>query len=228
MIPKLKLYETLGPIKVWIVDGSYVRKNIDEEFTNFAQHESLSCVPENEFWIDRSTSEKEYPFYVEHMLLEHRLQKQGMTYEKAHEAACQKEEDERQSSQGDYAGRLHSGIAKKAHKELIWEKPGLQIWVVDGDLIRSTVDDDFTEGGHCEVYGKFIPKGEIWLDDENVKQEDPFILLHEAYELSLMQGGADYDSAHKRASRVEHEAREDPQTVGGRIGLALAAIKGAK
>jgi hypothetical protein len=36
--PYLEKDEKRGNLQVWIVDGSYVRGHIDEEFTNFGQH----------------------------------------------------------------------------------------------------------------------------------------------------------------------------------------------
>ena len=34
-----------GDLLVWIVDGSYIRGHIDEEFTNFGQHYRFTYIP---------------------------------------------------------------------------------------------------------------------------------------------------------------------------------------
>ena len=34
-----------GNLQVWIVDGAYIRSQIDEEFTNFGQHYSVPLYP---------------------------------------------------------------------------------------------------------------------------------------------------------------------------------------
>ncbi len=36
--PYLRKDEKRGDLQVWIVDGTYIRNPIDEEFTNFGQH----------------------------------------------------------------------------------------------------------------------------------------------------------------------------------------------
>ncbi|HTY57766.1 MAG TPA: hypothetical protein VMF59_03075, partial [Bacteroidota bacterium] len=51
--PYIRKAEQRGRIAVWIVDGTYVRTNIDEEFTNYGQHYGFDFIPANEFWIDR-------------------------------------------------------------------------------------------------------------------------------------------------------------------------------
>ena len=51
-LPYLRKTDRRGNIQVWIVDGSYVRGHIDEEFTNFGQHYRYAYIPANEFWID--------------------------------------------------------------------------------------------------------------------------------------------------------------------------------
>lgn len=95
--PYLEKVGQRGPIAVWIVDGSYVRKNLDEEFTNFGQHYRFSFIPENEFWIDRETAQDEQQFFIDHLLIEHRLMKKGTPYVKALEIADRKERAEKES-----------------------------------------------------------------------------------------------------------------------------------
>ena len=36
--PSLKKDAAIGDLRVWIVDGVYIRGHMDEEFTNFGQH----------------------------------------------------------------------------------------------------------------------------------------------------------------------------------------------
>ncbi len=37
-LPYIQKVEARGNLQVWIVDGSYIRGHVDEEFTNFGQH----------------------------------------------------------------------------------------------------------------------------------------------------------------------------------------------
>src|SRR5205823_4199696 len=43
--PRVKYLGRRGGLSAWIVDGSYVRKNIDEEFSNFGHHYSFNEIP---------------------------------------------------------------------------------------------------------------------------------------------------------------------------------------
>jgi len=52
-LPYIKKIDERGNLQIWIVDGSYIRSHIDEEFTNFGQHYSFSYIPKNELWIER-------------------------------------------------------------------------------------------------------------------------------------------------------------------------------
>ena len=45
-LPYLKKAGMQGAISVWIVDGAYIRTYIDEEFTNFGQHDNFSLYSE--------------------------------------------------------------------------------------------------------------------------------------------------------------------------------------
>ena len=85
----------------------------------------------------------------------------------------------------------------------------IKVWVVDGELVRDKYFIDFTEGGHEFVY-KFVPKGEVWLDDDLSKRERKFILLHEVHERNLMSKGFKYPEAHHSSSVIEHYCRRRP------------------
>src|SRR5271157_2581413 len=97
--PYLKKDETRGDYQVWIVDGAYIRGHIDEEFTNFGQHYRYKYIPDYEFWIDLGTKSNEWRFYIDHLLVEHRLMEQGAPYEKAITEADQEERKERRRAQ---------------------------------------------------------------------------------------------------------------------------------
>jgi hypothetical protein len=55
-----------GDFAVWIVDGSYIRGHIDEEFTNFGQHYRYSYIPTKECWIDKEAQHDERQFFIDH------------------------------------------------------------------------------------------------------------------------------------------------------------------
>lgn len=98
--PYVEKVVDLEGIQVWVVDGMYIRGHLDEEFTNFGQHYCFPFIPENEFWIDHEKNPQERRFFIEHLLVEHRLMAAGWPYSKAHadssrlELRCRRYPDE--------------------------------------------------------------------------------------------------------------------------------------
>lgn len=199
-----------GDLQVWIVNGEYIRSHIDEEFTNFGQHYRFPFIPKNELWIDREAQQDERAFFIDHLLTEHKLMAQGMPYAQALEQADRAERKERRRA-GDIRAVTHKGQktpdAAVVHERL-WRnlKNGVSVWIVKGRLVRSTFDIDFSAGGHDQVY-KFVPAGEVWIDDDIEEDERAFVLLHEIHERSLMAKGMSYDKAHAASSRLEFNCR---------------------
>ena len=95
--PYLRKVDKRGDIQVWIVDGSYVRGHIDEEFTNFGQHYRYAYIPKNEFWIDEEAEHDERKFFTDHLLVEHQLMAKGMPYDEALVEADKAERKEKQN-----------------------------------------------------------------------------------------------------------------------------------
>jgi hypothetical protein len=202
-----------GNLKIWIVDGSYVRGNIDEEFTNFGQHYRYDYIPEDELWIDREAEHDERQFFIDHLLVEKRLMANGKSYAEALVEADRVEKKERRRA-GDITRLIKHGKelpdGKQVHERL-WKKleSGLNVWIVNGRLVRSVFDIDFTEGGHDYVY-EFVPENEVWIDDAIVEPERGYILLHELHERNLMAHGWIYNKAHAESSRLEYHCRHHP------------------
>jgi hypothetical protein len=208
-LPYIKKIERHGDLQVWIVDGSYIRGRIDEEFTNFGQHYRYSYIPIHELWIDQEAAEDEQRFFIDHLLTEHRLMAKGMPYEKALVEADRVERKERKRA-GDIQrvrGRGQLPDARKVHQRL-WKKleNGLSVWIVDGRLVRSVFDIDFTAGGHDHVY-EFVPDNEIWIDNDIEEQERGYVLLHELHERNRMAEGWPYSKAHAESSLLESRCR---------------------
>jgi hypothetical protein len=202
-----------GDLAVWIVDGTYIRGHIDEEFTNFGQHFRYSYVPPKELWVDKEAEHDEQQFFIDHLMTEYKLMRKGMPYAQALTQADTRERIERRRS-GDVSKMTRSGKklpdGQDVHDRL-WKKleNGLSVWIVNGRLVRSTFDIDFTEGGHDYVY-EFVPKNEVWIDDAIVEQERPYVLLHELHERNQMSKGWPYSKAHEESSRIEFRCRHHP------------------
>jgi hypothetical protein len=79
-LPYLEKVDERGNLQVWVVDGSYIRGHIDEEFTNFGQHYCFPFIPKNELWIDQEAKNDERRFFIDHLLVEHRLMAKGIPY----------------------------------------------------------------------------------------------------------------------------------------------------
>ena len=211
--PYLEKVEERGKLKVWIVDGSYIRGHIDEEFTNFGQHYAFPYIPIDELWIDQEAEHDERRFFIDHLLIEHRLMAKGMPYDKALAEADREERKERRRA-GDVSRLTHHGQklpdGKDVHERL-WKKleNGASVWIVNGRLVRSVFDIDFTEGGHDYVY-EFVPQNEVWIDDAIEEKERGYVLLHELHERNLMATGWSYNKAHDESSRLEYHCRHHP------------------
>ena len=96
------------------------------------------------------------------------------------------------------------------HKKL-WKKleNGVSVWIVNGRLVRSVFDIDFTAGGHDKVY-EFVPENEVWIDDDIVEIERGYVLLHELHERNRMIKGWTYNKAHAESSKMEYHCRHHP------------------
>jgi len=211
--PYIKKIKELGGLQVWIVDGSYIRSHKDEEFTNFGQHYRYPYIPLNELWIDREAEHNERQFFIDHLLVEHRLMEKGMSYGDALVKADQAERRERRRA-ADASRLTHHGQTLPAGKDVherLWQKlkSGVGVWIVNGRLVRSVFDIDFTEGGHDYVY-EFVPENEVWIDDAIEEPERGYVLLHELHERNRMAKGWSYDKAHAESSRLEYHCRHRP------------------
>ena len=206
--PYIKRYKNVAGFSVWIVDGDYIRTNINEEFTNFGQHYRFDFIPKNEFWIDKEYGGgNEAEFYIDDMLNINKFMSQGVSHKEAIRRVNIIERKERKKSEffrknvGRAEGKTEE--IKRVKKELIKKySKGVKVWVVNGELVRDLFFLDFTEGGHDKIYN-FIPDREIWIDDDVSPKERKFILLHEIHERNLINKGLDYNFAHRLSSREE-------------------------
>ncbi len=210
--PYVRRLEQRGSLSVWQVDGAYVRQNIDEEFSNFGHHWTIAEIPEREIWLDQEGHPDEQRFFLRHALVERKLMERGKGYEQARVAADTIERELR-SRAGDM-GRVRQGkepVQPQSMHERLWKAlpGGLHVWFVNGRLVRSVYDVEFTEGGHDYVY-EFVPRDEVWIDDDLHEAERGFVLFHELHERNLMAKGMDYDRAHADSSRLERHLRVHP------------------
>jgi hypothetical protein len=212
----IKKFGKVSGFKIWIVDGKYIRDNVNEEFTNYGQHYLFKFIPEDEFWIDRERSSGEEKYFIDSMLVMNRLMAKGVISKEAVKIADRLERRERAKSKlmkkELEIKKTKGNVLKTIYKNLIEEYKDrkIKIWVVKGELVRDLFFLDFTEGGHDKVYS-FIPENEVWIDDDLDLEERKFVILHELHERNLMCKGEDYDSAHKSSSKIEYYCRKHPK-----------------
>lgn len=242
-LPYLEKHSTVEGFDVWIVDGNHIRTTLDIDFPNFGQHYRFEFIPEKEFWIDRQHGTDETRFFIEHMLVEHRLMKQGMDYLGALEQAGLAEKEMRLKHVGPLT---EVAVVEKAKRKLFAEysSDSLKVWLVNGKLVRDRLYVDFTAGGHDKVYS-FIPPKEIWVDDDIDPAEREFVILHEMHERNALKMELNYNlndytaedmrkrnttlytKAHEKACELELGFRRNPDPEGLRRYIAEELARSA-
>jgi hypothetical protein len=214
--PYIKKFSKIANFTVFIVDGTYIRNNINEEFTNYGQHYLFKFIPENEFWIDNERVPGEEKYFIDSMLAMNRFMAKGMSHDEAVKKADAVERRERATSslmKKDVEVKKHEKeVIESLHKKFLkqYSTKEINVWIVSGEIVRNLFFLDFTEGGHEYVYS-FVPKGEVWIDDDVGRDETKYVLLHEMHERKLMAKGMKYDPAHKSSSEIEYYCRKHPK-----------------
>jgi hypothetical protein len=225
--PYIKRYNTFKGYTIWIVDGKYIRDKINEEFTNYGFNFRFKFIPNNEFWIDKEYGKgNEIKYYLKNLLVESNLIKKGVSFERAIHIANNIEKKERLKHEKLLKKFNNSKkILDKIHMQLLKRySKKINVWIINGRLVRDYFFIDFTEGGHDLVYN-FIPEKEIWIEEDLRRNERRFVLLHELHERNLMSNGINYESAHKSASMIERECRKNPKIFFKKIKEELDKIK---
>ncbi|MCK6462312.1 MAG: hypothetical protein L6Q29_00605 [Candidatus Pacebacteria bacterium] len=216
----VKKIEKIRDYNVWLVDGQYVRKVINENFVEYDHHYNHSFVPKRELWIDEETNPEERKFFINHMFVEMGLIKVGEGYDEAVKKAdfFEKKEREAENNKNHFRAPKNRKELLETVRKKILEESGekIKIWLVDGKLVRDFFLVEYAEGGHDKVYS-FIPKNEIWIDEVLSPEERKFIILHELRERFLMSLGKKYSEAHKSATLVEDYYRDHEDKLEERI-----------
>jgi len=201
--------------KVYLVDEYAIRDMSRQlqEFTNFGTSEQFpDLIPEDEIWVSDSYDDEEVRFYLETAASYKNLVKTGMPYGRAYNIAIGREKALREKRRNTVGGCPWKTDEKPWRNDLYLEKMGdvngVEVWLVDGDVVRDCFKTDFVEGGHGYVY-PWVPNNEIWLEDSIDPPERMTVLLHEYVELVKMRDdGWDYPEAHDLAGQKEFEYRQ--------------------
>jgi len=90
------------------------------------------------------------------------------------------------------------------------------VCLVNGDIVKTKMFEDFVEGGNDAVYGKkngevakFMPENQVWLDANLDINSIPYVCLHELLERYYMTAHKlHYEKAHEKADAIEMKLRE--------------------
>ncbi len=214
---------------VYSVNGLTVRNfaQPDEEFGNFAMNDEVpDLIPQGEIWISEKLAAKEGIFFIANALTQLSRQAAGAT-ERAYDDGLDVERMLREKINGIAFrdGKPHQKVPNEIYLEHYLTLPDpqgpVEVWIVDGNVVRSYYKTDYTEGGHGYVY-PWVPRPQIWIEDGVDRREIPFIISHEYLERRLMRDEKlDYDTAHEICSKFEFKLRK-------REGAAPLLIKGRR
>jgi hypothetical protein len=102
--------------------------------------------------------------------------------------------------------RPAEAIMKKSYVRKIATVSKFGVWLVDGETIRTSIDEEFTNFGQHFRF-RFIPRNEFWIDHLHAPGEEHFFIDHLLIENRLMAAGMGYDQALARADRAELKER---------------------
>src|SRR5262249_26559428 len=82
---------------------------------------------------------------------------------------------------------------------------GLRVFLVDGTAVRNDLDSDFISGS-SGVF-RFIPKGELWIDESVPEEELHFLVENECVLAAELARGRTIEQACSSAQRAESSSR---------------------
>jgi hypothetical protein len=96
----------------------------------------------------------------------------------------------------------------------LWgNKDNYSIWIIDGNKVRQVLYKEFLYGGNEQRY-LFVPKGEIWIDNDISSEEFDLTVAHELNERHLMaKFGWTYQTAHDSSLSLELTIRHKNEEI---------------
>lgn len=200
-----KFLKSMKGYKLYSVDDKQIRDNslADEEFSDYAIHDDFpKLIPEDELWLSDKLSNKELPIIIAGAIKRLKLLERGYSPDEAYKKAVAYEKRQRQHTKDNKSFKI------KRLKVIYDPKDNIEVYLVNGKKVRDLFKVDYVEGGNSEAY-KWMPKNEIWIEDDIEKSEIPAIIEHEYTEFKLMRDKHySYDKAHRLASKKEYEFRK--------------------
>jgi|GEM_PF-5116344 len=86
-----RLIDVVGEFKIFLVNGEFVRNNLEIDFTMGSNPHVSNFIPKGEIWLDDRLTENDIAALIHHEIVEARLMRKGMGYEEAHALATSSE-----------------------------------------------------------------------------------------------------------------------------------------
>jgi hypothetical protein len=207
-------------LNIWIIDGNIVREKIFSSFLYGGNEQRYPFNPKGEIWIDNAISCEEFGLTLAHELNErHLMAKFGWPYLAAHDSSLmleqliRRENEEicraHEASLGKVAVTDYENIKEiktlpdSIRLQNIYRVPlgirdGLNVWIVDGYMVRKKIYPDFGFSGNDLAY-HFIPPQEIWIDGQVSCEETEYSITTEINERKFFASGKTYDDAYSDA-----------------------------
>lgn len=225
-----RLIDKWGKYSFYLVDDAKIRNQAEyaEEFSDYGLNIgkrglptlNFKFIPENEIWIAKSIRPSERHFIISNALAYIRGIERGndpcVSYDNAllHEQSNRIKDARnrlRLKSKIKTEVKGHADIPKKVYLKkygVIKDvTENVNIYIINGEVLRDLYKTDYVEGGHAYVYD-WIPIDEIWIESTVKSDEIPVIILHEFLERTLMKYKKfPYVRAHVAASKIEFEHR---------------------
>jgi len=99
-------------IKTYIVDGDFIRSNINVDYVEGGHGYVYDYVPKDEIWVEEMEDRKEMWFNFQHELYERALMKADpkLDYSDAHDKAVARETKQRHKLDPKYTGELKTNV----------------------------------------------------------------------------------------------------------------------
>jgi len=82
-----KLFGELDNLKIYTVNGEYIRSKLLTDFIGGGNHLAYNIIPDNEIWLEEIFYSNDKKFFLIHELVERKLIIDGYKYEQAHDLA---------------------------------------------------------------------------------------------------------------------------------------------
>jgi len=230
-INKIKI-EKIGPYSIFTVDGAAVRDMSEDgdEFDHFSTHLELpKVVPDKEIWIDEKVTKHERFFLIHSGVNEYEYKAKGKRNWYEDVLKHERQERDKVDSVKFKSKPNPEQVPESVYVKLYCDVDDQKVYLINGEKVRDLYKTDFCCGGNDQVYHKWIPRNEIWIEkDLTEKEEIPITILHEFVERTLMKYKRySYDKAHTIATKVDFKYRrkftkEDAENLTAKKALEMA------